>query len=96
MNDSLYTVFKKPIITEKSTMLSKLGHYTFEVVKGVNKIELAKAFESVFPGRKVTAVRLIKVPAKAKRVGKKKGVTSSKLKAIFCVQGEAPEYFSGV
>jgi large subunit ribosomal protein L23 len=96
MNDALYTLLKKPIITEKATMLSKLGQYTFEVVKGINKIELAKAFELVFPGRKVTAVRLIKVPAKAKRVGKKKGMTSSKVKAIFSVQGEAPEYFSGV
>ena len=96
MNDVLYTLLKRPIITEKSTALSLLGQYIFEVVKGSNKIELAKAFELAFPGRKVLAVRLLKIPARAKRVGKKKGVRPEGLKAIFSVQGDAPEYFSGV
>jgi ribosomal protein L23 len=57
---------------------------------------LAKAFELAFPGRKVTAVRLITVPARTKRYGKRIGQTQEKRKAVFSIQGEPIELFTGV
>lgn len=95
-NSQLYNLLKRPILTEKTTTLAELGQYVFEVEKTANKIELTKAFELAFPGRKVTAVRMIKVPAHSKRYGKRIGQTSEKRKAVFSVQGEPIELFTGV
>jgi large subunit ribosomal protein L23 len=92
----LYTLLKRPIVTEKTTNLASLGQYVFEVTKGANKIQLAQAFELAFPGRKVCAVRLITVPAHTKRYGKRIGQTQEKRKAIFSIQGEPIELFTGV
>jgi large subunit ribosomal protein L23 len=92
----LYDLLKRPIVTEKSTSLAELGQYVFEVNKDANKIQLAQAFELAFPGRKVKSVRLIKVPAHSKRYGKRIGTTSEKRKAIFSIEGEPIEFFTGV
>lgn len=92
----LYNLLKRPIVTEKTTNLAALNQYVFEVTKEANKIELAKAFELAFPGRKVTAVRLIKVPAHTKRYGKRIGQTQEKRKAVFSIEGEPIELFTGV
>jgi large subunit ribosomal protein L23 len=91
-----YELLKRPLITEKSTSLAQNGQYVFLVEKTANKIELAKAFEIAFPGRKVKAVRLIKIPSRAKRVGRKQGQTPERRKAIFSVVGEPIEFFTGV
>ncbi len=92
----LYNLLKRPIVTEKTTTLAELSQYVFEVVKGANKIQLSQAFELAFPGRKVKAVRLVKVPARSKRYGKRIGQTQEKVKAIFSVEGEPIELFTGV
>jgi len=92
----LYTLLKRPIVTEKTTNLAELGQYVFEVDKTANKIQLAQAFELAFPGRKVQAVRVIKVPAHSKRYGKRIGQVSEKRKAVFSITGEPIELFTGV
>lgn len=92
----LYTLIKRPLVTEKTTMLSQYNQYVFEVEKDANKIELAKAFELAFPGRKVTDVRLIKIPARTKRYGRRHGTVSEKRKAIFSISGEPLELMTGV
>jgi len=91
----LYSLLKRPIVTEKTTTLAQLNQYVFEVVKGANKIQLAQAFELAFPGRKVMAVRLVKMPAHTKRYGKRIGQTPEKVKAVFSIQGEPIELFTG-
>ena len=91
----LYNLLKRPIVTEKTTNLAELNQYVFEVAKGANKIELTQAFELAFPGRKVTAVRMIKMPARSKRYGKRIGQVPEKRKAVFSVEGEPIELYTG-
>ena len=43
----------KPIITEHSMEALASGKYTFKVAKNANKIEIAKAVETLFKGVKV-------------------------------------------
>ena len=92
----LYRLLKRPIVTEKTTTLAQLGQYVFEVDKDANQIELSKAFELAFPGRKVTDVRLINIPSRTKRFGRRVGRVPQKRKAVFSVVGEPIELFSGV
>jgi len=92
----LYTLLKRPIVTEKTTHLAEMQQYVFEVDRTANKVELTKAFELAFPGRKVTAVRLIKVPSVTRKMGRKVGLTAEKRKAIFTIQGEPLELFTSV
>jgi large subunit ribosomal protein L23 len=95
MNENLYDVIKKPLITEKSMANVALGQYTFEVVKDATKIEIAKAVELAFPGRKVKKVRTVYMPSHAKRMGVKQGRTSSGKKAIVTIEGEPIEELTG-
>lgn len=92
---SLYNLLKRPIVTEKTTNLAEMNQYVFEVDKDANKIQLAQAFELAFPGRKVQSVRLIKVPAHTKRYGKRIGQTQEKKKAVFSIEGDPIELFTG-
>jgi large subunit ribosomal protein L23 len=95
-HSELYQVLKRPIVTEKTTNLAEFGQYVFEVDKNANKIQLAQAFELAFPGRTVQAVRLVTIPARTKRYGRRIGTTQSKRKAIFSITGEPIELFTGV
>ena len=85
----LFGLIKRPIVTEKSTALAELSQYVFEVDRTANKIELTKAFELAFPGRKVKAVRLIKKPAGTKRVGRHTGTLQERRKAE-AIQHQSP------
>jgi len=84
----LYKLLKRPLVTEKSTNLAAFNKYAFEVDKDANKVELKKAFELAFPGRKVSKVHLLKVPGGTRRMGKKIAKTAGWRKAIFTVAGE--------
>jgi len=53
----LQGIIKKPIITEKATMISEtMNRFTFEVVQTANKIEIKNAVEKMY-GVQVTKVR---------------------------------------
>lgn len=93
--ERLYDIIKRPIITEKSMEATTLQQYTFEVVKDATKIEIAKAVELAFPGRKVTKVRTVYVPSHEKRVGYSMGRTQSGKKAIVTIEGEPLEELIG-
>lgn len=90
---NLFHLLKRPILTEKATSLAAFGQYVFEVNRDANKIELTKAFELAFPGRKVKKVRLINLPGKTRRRGKAVGKTQERCKAIFSIEGDAPDVF---
>ena len=94
--EKLYDVIKKPLITEKSMTAMAQGQYTFEVRKGASKVEIAKAVELAFPGRKVKKVRTVYMPSHAKRMGAKQGQTQSSKKAIVTIEGEPIEELAGV
>lgn len=85
---ALYNLLHRPVVTEKATSLAAYNQYVFIVDKDANKIELAKAFELAFPGKKVKSVKLINILPQRKRVGKSVGKTKAERKAIFRVDGE--------
>src|SRR3989339_1336001 len=61
-------ILLKPQITEKSSQSNSAGKYTFFANKHANKIEIKKAFESLY-GIKAEAVNIINSPSKI-RLGK--------------------------
>ena len=61
-----YDVIRKPIITEKATMVSENGAVVFEVAMDSNKPEIKQAVEALF-GVKVKAVNTTITKGKAKR-----------------------------
>lgn len=76
-----YEIIVRPLITEKTSKLIEERKYTFEVAKGVNKIEVKEAIEKIFDV-KVTAVNIINVRKKARKVGKYEGLRPAVRKAI--------------
>ena len=61
---------KQPLITEKSTLLRDAnGVYCFKADVRANKIEIARAVESLF-GVRVVEVRTARVKGKVRRVGR--------------------------
>jgi large subunit ribosomal protein L23 len=80
-----FEVIKRPLITEKSTKLIELGKYTFEVMQGVNKVEIAKAVEQAFKVN-VVKVNVVNVRKKERRVGKYTGLRPAVRKAIVTLQ----------
>ena len=90
--EKLYDVIKKSLITEKSVAATENAQYTFEVRKDATKIEIAKAVELAFPGRKVKQVRTVYMPSHEKRMGYKFGRTDSSKKAIVTIEGEPLEF----
>jgi large subunit ribosomal protein L23 len=59
-------VIRKPIITEKATMVSENGAIVFEVAMDSNKPEIKQAVEALF-GVKVKAVNTTITKGKTKR-----------------------------
>lgn len=72
----------RPIITEKSMRyMDEDNKVTFEVAKGTNKIEVARAVEHIFDVD-VEKVNIMNVKPKKKRVGRYVGKTKAVRKAI--------------
>ena len=92
--ENLYDVIKKPLISEKSVSATEGGKYTFEVRKDATKVEIAKAVELAFPGRKVKSVNTVYMPSHSKRMGYKFGRTDSSKKAIVTIEGEPLEFMA--
>ena len=77
-----YRIIKKPVVSEKSTLLiEKDNKYVFEVDTRSNKIQIKQAVEEIFKVS-VTKVRTMRVRGKAKRVRFKLGLTPERKKAI--------------
>ena len=92
----LYEVLRKPLITEKSTVLQAEGKYAFEVAGGANKQLVKQAVEKAF-NVKVTAVNVMMVPGKMRRIGRRMAMTPSWKKAIVTLKpGDKIELFEGV
>ena len=84
----------RPIITEHSYDMIEQNKYTFEVAKGANKIEIAKAVEELF-GVTVKKVNTLNVKPKKKRVRYRLGFTRSWKKAMVTLaEGETIEIFA--
>ncbi|NIP39841.1 MAG: 50S ribosomal protein L23 [Candidatus Dadabacteria bacterium] len=89
-------IIKKPLITEKSSMVKETGWYLFSVDKRSNKIEIKNAVEKLFKV-KVDRVTTSITPGKnVKRFGRAIGRTSSVKKAYVKLKEGNIEFFEGV
>ena len=92
----LYEVLRRPLITEKNSMLQAQGKYAFEVAGKASKPQVKQAVEKAFKVD-VTAVNMITVPGKTRRVGRQMVLTQSWKKAIVTLKsGDKIEFFEGV
>lgn len=92
----LYEVLRRPLVTEKNTVLQALNKYVFEVADGSNKKMIQDAVEKAFKV-KVTGVNVVTVRGKEKRIGRRIVRTNPWKKAIVTLQaGDKIEYFEGV
>ena len=93
-----HRVIRRPLITEKATRLKDASNTVcFEVDRGANKIDIARAVEKLF-GAKVAQVRVANREGKWKRMGRFIGQRKSWKKAyVRLAEGEKPiEFFEGV
>ena len=93
----LTDVIRRPIITEKSTVIREDGRtLVFQVAKGANKIDIRRAVESLL-GSKVESVRTSIAHGKMKRQGRFVGQRSDWKKAYVKLRdGEKlPEFLQG-
>lgn len=95
------TILIKPLITEKSEMLSEgLNQYSFIVDKKSNKIEIKKAVEEMYRVS-VESVNTMVMPGKLKnrstRSGLLRGRVSSYKKAVVKLsEGEEIDFFGDI
>lgn len=69
----LEDVIRRPLITEKNTILMELGQYSFEVSPQANKIQIRAAVEKTF-NVTVKAVNTLNVkPRKKSRTASRRG-----------------------
>lgn len=80
-NSESWRILKSPHITEKATDLVKKNQYVFKVSLESNKPEIKKTISDLY-GVEVKAVKIIKVPAKRRRVGRITGWRKGYKKAI--------------
>ena len=95
------TILIKPLITEKSELLTnRRNQYTFIVNKSANKIEVKKAIEEMY-NVPVESVNTMVMPGKAKnrttRAGLIKGNVSPYKKAVVTLpEGEEIDFFGDI
>jgi len=94
------SVLKKPLITEKASMLNESGKYGFVVDNDANKVEIKKEVEKMY-GVTVESVNTMKYQGKQKsRYTKSKviaGRTAGFKKAIVTVKdGDVIDFYSGI
>ena len=89
-------VIKRPIITEKGTLVNELGNQVvFRVHPRANKVEIRQAVESLFKVR-VEKVRTTRQLGKIRRVGKHMGRRPDWKKAyVTLAEGNRIDFFEG-
>jgi large subunit ribosomal protein L23 len=89
-------VIIRPVVSEKSYVLSAVNKYTFRVHPDAHKTQIRQAVESLF-GVGVLDVRTMSVKSKPKRRGLVRGRTRSWKKAIVEVRpGDTIPIFQGL
>ncbi|MBE6783385.1 MAG: 50S ribosomal protein L23 [Ruminococcaceae bacterium] len=90
-------IILRPIITEESMMGVSDKKYTFKVAKDANKIEIAKAVETLF-NVKVSKVNTMNVRGHLRRQGMNQGYTASWKKAIVTLTEDSKtiDFFDGM
>ena len=94
---TVHDIIIKPIITEASMDAAQAKKYTFKVMAGATKAEIAAAVEELFKVD-VADVNTINMKKKPKRLGYHQGYTSEWKKAIVTLTAESKtiEFFDGM
>lgn len=92
-----YEVLRRPVVTEKSTMLAAQGKYVFEVAINANKPQIRGAVEHAFDVT-VKAVNTSIVRGKSKRFGRGKATRQPDWKkaVVTLAPGDQIEFFGAV
>jgi large subunit ribosomal protein L23 len=89
-------VLIRPVVSEKSYVLSAVNKYTFRVHPDAHKTQIRQAVEALFDVH-VVEVRTMSVKSKPKRRGVSRGRTRSWKKAIVQIrEGESMPVFAGL
>ncbi len=93
----MYQVIKKPLITEKGTLLKeKMNKISLRVDRKANKVEIRKAVEVLFK-TEVVDVQTMNVLGKKRRMGRSVGKRPDWKKAVVTLApGKTIEFFEGV
>ena len=93
---NVYEVLRRPLITEKTTVLQERNKYAFEIADKANKHEVKVAVEKSFKVN-VTKVNIVSYHGKQKKLGRRVMMTPSWKKAIVTlIPGQKIEFFEGV
>ncbi|MEI8097052.1 MAG: 50S ribosomal protein L23 [Candidatus Moraniibacteriota bacterium] len=88
-------ILSRPRVTEKAYALNALNQYVFVVTKEATKKSVKRAVEEAYAVT-VEKVRIVKLPAKTRVMGKTMGTKSAIKKAIISVaKGQTIELFKG-
>ena len=91
-----YAVLLRPLVTEKTTVLTGLDKYVFEVDIRANKNQIKEAVQIAFNVR-VADVNTLVMKGKPKRFGRKTTLRPDWKKAIVTlVKGDKIELFEGI
>lgn len=90
----IYSVIKRPHVTEKTSMGSAAANtITLVVDRDANKIEIKQAVEALFKVN-VTGVRTVNVAGKVKRFGRTYGKRQNWKKAYITLkEGQTVDFF---
>jgi len=83
-------IILKPIVTEKSSLDSAAGKYSFKVDERATKTEIRMAIEKLFDV-KVVSVNTVRYDGKVKRQRAVAGLTPSWKKAVVTIATEAKD-----
>ena len=81
---NLADLVRRPIVTEKATILMEQNKYTFEVIPKATKPQIKAAIENLFDV-KVVKINTMQPPRKQRRVGRFIGYKPQYKKAIITV-----------
>jgi large subunit ribosomal protein L23 len=95
-SETLADIIRRPIITEKATLLLENNQYTFEVMPKASKPEIKAAIESLFDV-KVTGISTLNPPRKQRRMGKFAGYRATYKRAVVTLaEGDSIPLFPDV
>ncbi len=95
-DERIYEVIRRPVITEKATMLSEFNQVTFLVAPDATKPEIKAAVETLFKV-KVTAVNTLRQKGKLKRFRGRLGQRPDTKKAVVTLaEGDSIDVTTGL
>lgn len=92
----MYEIIRRPLVSEKTTMMTENNQHAFEVSLDATKGEIKNAVEGLFKV-KVTAVNTLRVKGKTKRFRGIEGKRSEFKKAYVTLQsGSTMDVMAGI